>query len=108
MHCNVAILAESMVITLWQRREPLCVTNSLIPQDSSQVVRMLGFPFPSCISFNTPSISGIRNLSQMISIHRLHFALPQQGLPKVLDYTHLQWHLCVTACKVPYELSPLN
>lgn len=44
----------------------------------------------------------------MISIHRLHFALPQQGLPKVLDYTHLQWHLCVTACKVPYELSPLN
>lgn len=44
----------------------------------------------------------------MISIHHLHFALPQQGLPKVLDYTHLQWHLCVTACKVPYELSPLN
>lgn len=69
---------------------------------------MLEFPFPSCISFNTPSISGIRNLSEMISIHRLHFALPQQGLRKVLDYTHLQWHLCVTACKVPYELSPLN
>ena len=44
----------------------------------------------------------------MISIHRLHFALPQQGLRKVLDYTHLQWHLCVTACKVPYEIFPLN
>ena len=69
---------------------------------------MLGFPFPSCISFSTSSISGIRNLSQMISIHHLHFALPQQGLPKVLDYTHLQWHLCVTACKVPYEIFPLN
>lgn len=44
----------------------------------------------------------------MISIHDLHFALPQQGLPKVLDYTHLQWDLRVTACKVPYVSFPLN